>query len=213
MSPRRIKFNLTDILRLAFLLVMLGVSIYFVYWIRLTPQEQTLLFILGGIVLVGGLASIVFLVIYLRRRRARAWKRAMDAWNRSRQDQAVVTYPSVRAFTPAELEKFTAQLFKRMGYRVTHTGKSGDHGVDVRLENPSGQVELVQCKQWHKPVGEPELRDLAGSMLHENAVRGFIVAPGGFSDTARRWVQGKPIALVDEREIGRLVQSAYGDGR
>lgn len=213
MSRRRRKADITDYLRILFLIAMLGVSVYFVYWIRLTPQEQTLLFILGGITLVCGIASIVFLLIYLKRRRTRAWKRAMDAWNRTRQDGVVASYPSARSFTPAELEKFTAQLFKKMGYRITHTGKSGDHGVDVRLVNPSGQVELVQCKQWNKPVGEPEARDLAGAMVHENAVRGFIIAPGGFYDTARKWVKGKPIVLVDEREIGRLVQSAYGNGR
>lgn len=80
----------------------------------------------------------------------------------------------------------------------------------VRLISSKSEVELVQCKKCHKPVGEPEVRNLAGAMVHENAVRGFILAPGGFSQSARRWAIDKRIVLADEAEIGKMVESVYG---
>lgn len=208
MARRRRSSTLAEITRLIFFLGILGISAFLTFWQGLAPQDRSLLFALALVFLVSGSGALILLIIYRKRQRALAWKRAMNAWNQSRQEKISAPYQSARAFTPAQLEKFTAQLFKQMGYRVAHTGQTGDHGVDVRLLNPAGQVELVQCKQWSKPVGEPEVRDLAGAMLHEKAVRGFIIAPGGFSDSARRWARGKPIVLADEREIGRLVQSA-----
>jgi restriction system protein len=112
--------------------------------------------------------------------------------------------------TPGHLEKFAAQIFKQMGYQVKHTGRTGDHGIDVHMVNPTGQVEIVQCKQLNKPVGEAVVRELLGVIKHEKAVRGFIFAPGGFTQEARRWAKGEPIVLADEKEINRLVESAYG---
>jgi restriction system protein len=138
-----------------------------------------------------------------------AWQQAMYNWGQSIPAEHAPAHESARYFSPQELERFAGQLFKQMGYKVKLVGKSGDHGVDVRLVNPNGQVELVQCKQWHKPVGEPEVRNLAGAMVHENAIRGFIFAPGGFSQAAQRWARNKHIVLADEVEIRRMVESAY----
>ena len=108
-----------------------------------------------------------------------------------------------------ELEKLAAQVYKKMGYQVQHVGQMGDHGIDVLLINPNNQKEIVQCKQWSKPVGEPVLRDLYGAMMHDQAVRGWLWAPRGFSGPAKAWAQGKSIVLVDDAEINRLIGIAY----
>jgi hypothetical protein len=73
----------------------------------------------------------------------------------------------------------------------------GDHGIDVLLVNPNHRKEIVQCKQWSKPVGEPVLRDLYRAMMHDQAVRGWIWAPRGFSGPARTWAKGKPMLTKD----------------
>jgi hypothetical protein len=46
-------------------------------------------------------------------------------------------------------------------------------------------------------------------MMHDQAVRGWIWAPRGFSGPAKAWAQGKPIFLVDDTEINRLIGVAY----
>lgn len=198
------------LIRLIFVAGLLGASVFFILWSQLAPQGRYWLSLMTAATLAAASAAFLLLAIYLWRQRTRAWQRAMDDRNAPHAGTLAPVSRSVRALTPAQLEQFTARLFRKLNYRVLHTGQTGDHGVDVRLVNPAGQVELVQCKQWNKPVGEPEVRDLAGAMLHEKAVRGIIVAPGGFSDAARRWAQGKSIVLADEREIGRMVQRAYG---
>lgn len=82
--------------------------------------------------------------------------------------------------------------------------------LGVRLVNPKGEVEIVQYKQWRKPVSEPHVRDLYGAMTDAKAARGWLWSPLGFSQAARRWAKGKPIVLADDEEIGRLVESVYG---
>ena len=108
-----------------------------------------------------------------------------------------------------ELEKLAEQIYRKLGYRVQHVGQTGDHGIDVLLTNPNNQKEIVQCKQWGKPVGEAALRDLYGAMMHDRAIRGWIWAPRGFSGPAKAWAKGKPIVLVDDAEIDRLIGLAY----
>jgi len=99
------------------------------------------------------------------------------------------------------LEKYIAELFQRMGYKVSLTPAVGDHGIDVRLVNPRGEKEVAQCKQWPKRnkglVGEPEVRDFYGALMAENAILGYMVAPHGFTQEAMVWVMGKPVVLAD----------------
>jgi restriction system protein len=195
------------VVALAFL-VFIG-SVIFPYWQRLPVVLQVAALVSLSLLIIAG----IWFAILRRKKRRVAWERAMMNWHQGKAEGQLVTLISVRTLSPAELERFSVQLFKTMGYRVRHTGRSGDHGVDVHLTNPNNQSELVQCKQWSKPVGEPEVRDLAGAMTHEKAERGFILAPGGFTQSAKAWSRGKNIILADEQEIGRLVESAYGDRR
>lgn len=107
----------------------------------------------------------------------------------------------IKSLDALDLEKYTAELFERLGYKVKLTSTFGDHGIDVHLLNPLGEHEAAQCKQWpHRNknlVGEPEIRDFYGAMMAENIVRGYMVAPHGFTQEAMRWATGKPIVLAD----------------
>ncbi len=173
------------------------------------PEDRLILVVATIVTLVSGLAALVLLRIHLRIRRALAWRRALRHWSQNVRPGGTPTFSSAGQLLPRELERFAAQVYAQMGYQVTHAGRLGDEGADVKLLNPEGQVELVQCKQWNRPVGEPDVRDLYGAMRHERAVKAFLWAPAGFTPAAVRWAKGKPLVLADNREIARLVESAY----
>ncbi len=110
-----------------------------------------------------------------RMRREAAWTFAMADMQIPIPPDSLATYAQyVERMTWKELETSATKVFNRIGYEVTHSGQTGDHGVDVRLVNPHRQIEIVQCKQYGKPVGEPEVRDLLGTMVHVGAVRGYL---------------------------------------
>lgn len=208
---RRSRNNSDDIVKAIGGILLMGYAALAGFWKNLSQADRTLFVVLAVGALVVGAAFIIVLIRYRAHKRKIAWEHAMSAWNESARNGSKPLFQTAKDLSPSGLEKFAAQTFRKMGYRVVHTGQSGDHGVDVHLTNPKNQTELVQCKQWNKPVGEPEVRDLMGAMTHEKAVRGYIWAPGGFSSSARQWAKGKPIVLADNDEIGRIVESIYSN--
>src|SRR5919106_6104003 len=194
---------------LVILLVFAAYSPLVKWWQNLAPTNKFLLLAGTGFVLMMGIGAVFALWIYRKRERDRIWRLAMAGWQNGSPREENRPKQSAMHLSDLELEKLAEQVYKKMGYQVQHVGQTGDHGIDVLLINPNNQKEIVQCKQWGKPVGEAALRDLYGAMMHDQAIRGWIWAPRGFSGPAKAWVKGKPIVLMDEAEINRLIGIAY----
>lgn len=198
---------------LARLIIFSGLIAYFPivnWWKSIPPTGRTFLIVMATTAIVAGIGAIVMLRIYQKRERINAWRRSMIGWQNKEQTNAIAQKQSAIYMSNVELEKFAAQVYKKMGYKVQHVGTMGDHGVDVLLINPNNQKEIVQCKQWNKPVDESPIRDLYGAMIHEKAVRAWLWAPRGFSEPAKAWAKGKSIELVDDKKIGHLIGLAFG---
>ena len=194
---------------LVILLVFAVYSPLLHWWQSLGSTNKFLLLAGTGFVLMITIGAVFAFVLYRRREQDKIWRLAMAGWQNGSHREGNRPKQSAMHLSDLELEKLAEQVYKKMGYRVQHVGQTGDHGVDVLLINPYNQKEIVQCKQWSKPVGEATLRDLYGAMMHDQAVRGWLWAPRGFSGPAKSWAQGKPIILVDDAEINRLMGIAY----
>lgn len=211
---RRRKRNTTSelmdiVFRAVLLLAILGYAPLIKWWNSIPPGVTIVLFVSLTFIIIGSLGLLVVWSQYRKKRRALAWQKAMSVWQNNSRTKAISQRQSARFLTDSELEEFARQIYSKMGYKVKLTRQTGDHGIDVHLTNPKQEIELVQCKQWNKAVGEPAVRDLYGAMMHTGAVRGWLWAPNGFSRPARQWAKGKPIVLADDDEIERLVESAY----
>jgi restriction system protein len=113
----------------------------------------------------------------------------------------VQTMAEILALEPNEFEAWSAMLFQLMGYHVATTGDAADHGVDLLVSSDEVRRGLVQCKRYRGTVGEPVVRDLYGTMVHENADRGWLVTAGAISNQARAWSYAKPIELWDGQSL------------
>jgi hypothetical protein len=194
------------------LVILLAFAVYspLINWWQSIPSTGKFLLLAGtGLVMMVGIGAAFAFFIYRQRERSRIWRIAMAGWQNASQSEENRRKQSAMHLSDLELEKLAEQVYKNLGYTVQHVGQTGDHGIDVLLINPNNQKEIVQCKQWSKPVGEATLRDLYGAMMHDRAVRGWIWAPRGFSGPAKAWANGKPIVLVDDAEINRLIGIAY----
>lgn len=194
------------------LVVLLAFAVYspILNWWQSFPSTSKFLLLAGtGFVLMMGIGVVFAFLIYRKRERDKIWRLAMAGWQNGSHREENRSKSSAMHLSDLELEKLAEQVYKKLGYSVQHVGQTGDHGIDVLLINPNNQKEIVQCKQWSKPVGEAALRDLYGAMMHDQAVRGWIWAPRGFSGPAKEWVKGKSIVLVDDMEINRLMGVAY----
>ncbi len=105
--------------------------------------------------------------------------------------------------SPREFEEMVAALYQAMGHRAKRVGQRGDHGVDVLVKAKNGEKWIVQCKRWRKPVGEAIVRDFYGTLQHEKADQGAIIATKGFTQAAKTWAKGKPIKLYSGEDFLR----------
>jgi hypothetical protein len=194
------------------LFLLLGLLVYtpiVAWWQSIPSTGRFLLLASAGFALMVGIGTVFAILIYRKQERERIWQLAMAGWQNGSRSRDITQKQSAIFLSDLELEKLAEQVYKKLGYVVQHVGQTGDHGVDVLLINPNNQKEIVQCKQWGKPVGEAVLRDLYGAMMHDKAIRGWLWAPRGFSGPAKAWAKGKSIVLVDNAEINRLIEIAY----
>ena len=105
-----------------------------------------------------------------------------------------------------EFEREMGSLYRRLGYNVQMTATSGDHGIDLILRK-NGKTIVVQCKSHQAPVGESVARDLLGSMHAVRADSAILACTGGFTRSARKFVEAQPIKLITVQDIIALADS------
>ncbi len=100
--------------------------------------------------------------------------------------------------SPYESEELVAELFKKMGYDVTLTPKSGDYGVDV-IARSGGDVIAIQTKKYTKGnnVGNRDVQRLLGAM-HLSTIKankGILITTSDFTVQAKEQAKEAPIEL------------------
>lgn len=113
---------------------------------------------------------------------------------------------SIRAMSWQEFELLVGEAFKRKGFDVKQRGGGGaDGGIDLILTK-NGKNSIVQCKRWKTfSVGVPLIRELYGVMTAEGANDCIFVSSGNYTAEARLFAEGKPIWLIDGKELLNLV--------
>ena len=59
----------------------------------------------------------------------------------------------------------------------------------------------MQCKHWKGGVGVGVVREMYGVMHAEQFNGVFVVGLSGFTKEAWSWIKGKPIRLMDGRNL------------
>lgn len=132
---------------------------------------------------------------------------AIPAWRHRKADRVLeAELESLRMLSPGEFETLIARFFESMGYRTSLIEGGQDHGVDVLVYDGKGEKWVVQCKRYKGTVGEPILRDLLGTMLHERATRAFLMTTGRVSYKAHEWISDKPITIYQGEGLVRLLK-------
>ena len=107
-----------------------------------------------------------------------------------------------------DFEKAITRILKTRGFDARVTKASGDGGVDVEIFANGRLDTIVQCKRYKSACGPSVVRELYGAMLHAGAARAVLICLGGFSGAAKEFTLGKPIRLVDSKQ---LIEFRNGD--
>ena len=176
--------------------IVWGLILGFIYWqgsrpIVLFPVivDHMLFGLLG--VISGGISLTGLLINRHNRRNQLTGSRALE---------------DLMSLSPEAFEQLVAELFEVYGHRAEVAGGSSDHGVDVLVYSDQGEKWVVQCKRYAGSVGEPVVRDLFGTLQHEQAQRAYLVTTGSFTTQAQAWAEGKPIVLYDGEQLVKLIR-------
>lgn len=106
-----------------------------------------------------------------------------------------------------EFELLISEAYRRQGYSVVeHGGNGPDGGVDLMLAK-DGRKTIVQCKRWTAyNVRVQQVRESYGVMVAEHADACIFVTSGRFTKDAQRFAEGKPIKLIDGKELVVLLK-------
>ncbi len=106
----------------------------------------------------------------------------------------------LRSMSGLEFESWTAALFEQQGFRINKTPTTGDHGIDLIIQNGRDKA-AVQCKRWTDTIGEPVIREFYGALLHSGIRRGIVVTTSTFSVQAKLFIRDKPVQLLDLTDL------------
>lgn len=128
-------------------------------------------------------------------------------WRKNRiQLEDARTLDKLLALSPGDFEVLVAKLFTSYGHQAEVAGSTSDHGVDVIVRSIQGEKWVVQCKRYTGSVGEPVIRDLYGTMQHEDAQQAYLMTTGNITTQAKLWAEGKPIVLYDGKQLVKLIR-------
>ncbi len=117
---------------------------------------------------------------------------------------------SMKTMSPSGFERLVVNLLEAMGYgEGRQIGGSGDQGIDgVINQNPLGlEMAYIQAKRRQDAVGEPEIRNFAGSLDLRGANKGVIITTSMFSQSAKISADRsvRTIRLIDGGELSELM--------
>ena len=111
-----------------------------------------------------------------------------------------------------DFEHLIRELFEKEfsapGAEVRITQASRDRGVDAVIFDPDplrGGKTIIQAKRYTNTVDVSAVRDLFGTVQAEGANKGILVTTSTFGPDAYAFVQNKPLALVDGRNLLHLL--------
>ena len=211
---------LTDALVLAFILLLLIVMAYgFITWLILVPSKLKRYRLLRGPVASRIKLYEEALATY-RAAKEEAERQQREAerarWEAEWRRQEAVRQQKRKLekywidMDGVEFEQELGNLFRTRGYGVEGTPTSGDQGVDLVLRR-NGVTTVVQCKAHKNGVGPAVVRELYGSMTALRADNAILACTGGFTRGVHKFVEGKPIRLLDASAIARMAEGVAMD--
>lgn len=112
-----------------------------------------------------------------------------------------------------DFEHLVRELFEKefatRGGEVKITQASADGGVDAVAFDPdpiTGGKIVIQAKRYTRTVGVSAVRDLFGTMQHENASRGILITTADYGPDAYQFASGKPITLFTGANLLHLLE-------
>ena len=106
-----------------------------------------------------------------------------------------------------EFERFTAVLFKELGYKSSTTKASGDYGADAILEK-DGEKIVVQAKNYTGGVGLSAIQEVYTAKALYAADDAWLVTNSSVTQAARNAANRLDVRIIDRSRLLDLMATA-----
>lgn len=112
--------------------------------------------------------------------------------------------------TGTQFELYLVNLFKDLGYKAKHNGKSGDQGADLILKK-GDYVYAVQAKYYTGKLSNTPVQEIAGALKFYNANQGVVVTNSEFTPGAEELAKANNVILIDGKDLKKLADFTFED--
>jgi HJR/Mrr/RecB family endonuclease len=105
-----------------------------------------------------------------------------------------------------EFEDFLAGLYKKAGYKVFSTPKSGDQGADLIIEKDGFKI-AVQAKKYSGKVNNKAVQEVVAAMKYYDCDKAMVITTGFFTKGATDLAERNNVTLKNKTALNILIDS------
>lgn len=124
----------------------------------------------------------------------------------SRNNSDRLTIAEVENMDGFEFEDFLAELYRKAGYKVHTTPKSGDQGADLIIEKDGINI-AVQAKKYSGKVTNKAVQEVVAAMKYYDCDKAMVITTGYFTKSATELADRNNIILKDKKSLNILIDS------
>lgn len=118
------------------------------------------------------------------------------------------TLEELKEMNPYKFEDYVASIYRKLGYDVVQTKRTGDGGKDIIIKK-DGQIYYVECKRYEKPIESKRMRDFIGACaIGGDHIKGIYVTTSSYTKDAITAARAKDIEMIDGLKLVDLAISA-----
>lgn len=121
----------------------------------------------------------------------------------SRNPDKRITVQEIEHLNGFEFEELIGELFRKVGYKVKVTKKSGDQGADLVVDK-DGVCTAIQTKKYARSVGNTAVQEVVAAMKYYDCDKAMVITTGLFTKGAFELASRNGVQLVDKKGLDDL---------
>lgn len=121
----------------------------------------------------------------------------------SRNADKRITVEEIEHLDGFQFEELIGELYRKAGYKVHITKKSGDQGADLIVEK-NGVSTAIQTKKYAGHVGNSAIQEVVAAMKYYDCDKTMVITTGKFTKSAYELAGRNGVQLIDKKGLDEL---------
>lgn len=104
-----------------------------------------------------------------------------------------------------QFERYVADIFTQLNYKVQIVGGSGDQGIDIIAQKFFCKIG-IQAKCYAKPVSNKAIMEALAGKKYYKLSKAVVVTNSIFTPSAKKLAKRCKVKLIDKKDLALIVQ-------